>query len=51
MTVPMQFDALPEDKRPSACVACGACQDVCPKKLIEMTLGTNPYTTTRIIGT
>ena len=33
MTVPMQFDALPEDKRPSACVACGACAAVCPQKI------------------
>lgn len=31
MTVPMQFDALPEDKRPSACLACGACAAVCPQ--------------------
>ena len=33
MTVAMQFDALPEDKRPSACVACGACAAVCPQKI------------------
>ena len=33
MTVPMQFDALPEDKRPSACVGCGACAAVCPQKI------------------
>ena len=33
MTVPMQMDALPEDKRPSACVACGACAAVCPQKI------------------
>ena len=31
MTVAMQFDALPEDKRPSACLACGACAAVCPQ--------------------
>lgn len=31
MTVPMQFDALPEEKRPSACIACGACAAVCPQ--------------------
>ena len=33
MTVPMQFDALPEDKRPSACLACGACAAVCPQNI------------------
>ena len=33
MTVPMQFDALPEDKRPSACIACGACAAVCPQNI------------------
>ncbi len=33
MTVPMQMDALPEDKRPSNCVACGACAAVCPQKI------------------
>ena len=33
MTVPMQFDALPEDKRPSACIACGACATVCPQNI------------------
>ena len=33
MTVPMQLDALPQDKRPSACVACGACAAVCPQKI------------------
>jgi len=33
MTVPMQLDALPEDKRPSACVACGACAAVCPQSI------------------
>ena len=33
MTVPMQFDALPDDKRPSACIACGACAAVCPQKI------------------
>ena len=29
----VQFDALPEDKRPSACVGCGACAAVCPQKI------------------
>lgn len=31
MTVSMQFDALPEDKKPSACLGCGACAAVCPQ--------------------
>ena len=30
---PMALAALPEDKRPSACIACGACHDVCPQTL------------------
>ena len=33
MTVPMQFDAMPEDKKPSACIGCGACAAVCPQKI------------------
>ena len=33
MTVGMQFDALPEDKLPSACIRCGACAAVCPQKI------------------
>ena len=33
MTVPMQMDALPEDKRPSACVGCGACAAICPQNI------------------
>ena len=33
MTVAMQFDALPEDKKPSACIACGACAAVCPQNI------------------
>ena len=33
ITVAMQFDALPEDKRPSACIGCGACAAVCPQKI------------------
>ncbi len=32
-TVPMQLDALPEDKRPSACIGCGACAAICPQKI------------------
>ena len=31
MTVSMQFDALPSDKLPSACIGCGACAAVCPQ--------------------
>ena len=33
MTVAMQFDALPEDKKPSACIGCGACAAVCPQSI------------------
>ena len=32
-TVPMQFDALPADKHPSACLGCGACAAVCPQNI------------------
>ncbi len=32
-TVPMQMDALDEDKRPSACLQCGACAAVCPQSI------------------
>ncbi len=35
---PMALDALPEDKMPSACLGCRACEDVCPQniKISEM---------------
>ena len=33
MTVAMQFDALPEEKKPSACIGCGACAAVCPQNI------------------
>lgn len=33
MTVPMQFDAMPEDKKPFACIGCGACAAICPQKI------------------
>ncbi len=32
-TVPMQMDALDEDKRPSACIGCGACAAICPQHI------------------
>ena len=31
--VSMMMDALPEDKRPSACIGCGACTGICPQKI------------------
>lgn len=33
MTVAMQFDALPQGKRPAACVKCGACAAICPQSI------------------
>lgn len=33
MTVAMQFDALPEDKRPAVCIKCGACASICPQNI------------------
>lgn len=33
MTVAMQFDALPEDKRPAACIKCGTCAAICPQNI------------------
>ena len=33
MTVAMQMDALPEDKRPEACIGCGACAAICPQSI------------------
>lgn len=32
-TVPMMLDSLPEDKRPSACIGCGQCAQICPQKI------------------
>lgn len=35
---PMVLDTLPEDKKPSACIGCRACEEVCPQniKISEM---------------
>ena len=30
---PMAVEALPEDKRPSACVSCRSCEAVCPQQI------------------
>ena len=30
---PMALSALPEDKRPSACIGCRSCEAVCPQQL------------------
>ena len=30
---PMALSALPEDKRPQACLACRSCEQVCPKQI------------------
>lgn len=32
-TISMYIDSLPEDKKPSACIGCGACAAVCPQKI------------------
>lgn len=31
--VSMNLNSMPEDKRPSACIGCGACQAVCPQNI------------------
>lgn len=31
LTASMQMEALPEDKLPTACIGCGACEAVCPQ--------------------
>lgn len=33
VTVAMQFDALPDNKKPAACLSCGACAAICPQKI------------------
>jgi len=30
---PMALMALPEDKKPSACIGCGSCEAVCPQTI------------------
>ena len=30
---PMALGAMPSEKHPSACIACGACADVCPQQI------------------
>jgi predicted aldo/keto reductase-like oxidoreductase len=30
---PMTFAAMPKDKKPSACIACKKCEEVCPQKI------------------
>ncbi|MGN0988688.1 MAG: aldo/keto reductase [Eubacteriales bacterium] len=32
-TVGMQIDSMPEDKRPEACIGCGACAQICPQSI------------------
>lgn len=32
-TIPMQMDALPDEKRPESCIGCGACAAVCPQQI------------------
>ncbi len=31
MTPGMRLDALPDDKKPSACIQCGQCSHACPQ--------------------
>ncbi len=33
MNVRMRIDALPEEKRPAACIGCGLCEKICPQKI------------------
>ena len=32
-SVGMGIDAMPESKRPAACIACGKCKEICPQKI------------------
>ena len=29
----MRLDALPENKLPTACISCGKCSQICPRKI------------------
>lgn len=33
MNISMRVEALPEDKRPSACIGCGKCAKSCPQNI------------------
>ena len=33
MVIAMQFDAIPPEKQPDACIGCGACSAVCPQRI------------------
>ena len=33
MNIRVRIDALAEDKRPSACIGCGACKAMCPQNI------------------
>ena len=33
MNIGMRIDALPENKRPSACIGCNACTQICPQHI------------------
>lgn len=33
MNTAIRIEALPEEKRPSACLGCGACSAICPQRI------------------
>ena len=33
LNVARRIEFLPEDKKPSACISCGACSTICPQKI------------------
>ncbi|MBR4000472.1 MAG: 4Fe-4S binding protein, partial [Clostridia bacterium] len=33
LMVPMAVEAMPENKRPSACIGCQSCEAVCPQNI------------------
>lgn len=33
MNASMKVEFLPEDKKPSACIGCGACSSICPQSI------------------